>query len=149
MAYYSYVKQATGQGQRAHAVTEWAHCQRQVAFFLWLTTKMQIKVHNVVLYRHVLWQCTTQLCTDQVVHKTILCIRYEPLTVTRWCTMVFSKNRQNSENKQNSENNKKQVKDKAFFFFLVPFALVESVQSLCVSVSALAVKLFNNIRTQN
>ena len=26
--------------------------------FLWLTTNMQIKVHNVVLYRQTLWWCT-------------------------------------------------------------------------------------------
>ncbi len=25
-------KETTGQGQRTNAVTEWAHCQRQVAF---------------------------------------------------------------------------------------------------------------------
>ncbi len=29
---YNYVKETPGQGQRTNAVTEWAHCQRQVAF---------------------------------------------------------------------------------------------------------------------
>ena len=33
MAYYSYVKQTTGQEQETNAVTEWAHCQHQVAFY--------------------------------------------------------------------------------------------------------------------
>ena len=46
----------------------------------------QIRVHNVVLYRHTLWWCTMQLCTNQVVHKTISHIRHEPSP--RWCTML-------------------------------------------------------------
>ncbi len=33
MAYYTYVKDMTQQGQKKNAVTVWAHCQRQVAFF--------------------------------------------------------------------------------------------------------------------
>ena len=35
MAYYIYIKLTTGQGLRMNAGTEWAHCQRQVAFLLY------------------------------------------------------------------------------------------------------------------
>ncbi len=31
---YNCVKERTGQGQRTNFVTEWAHCQRQVAFLV-------------------------------------------------------------------------------------------------------------------
>ncbi len=34
-------------------------CSRALIVTLWLTPNMQIKVHNVVLYRLTLWKCTT------------------------------------------------------------------------------------------
>ncbi len=40
MAYYNYVQQ-TCQGQSTNAITEWAHCQRLVAFFVFSSIPVQ------------------------------------------------------------------------------------------------------------